>query len=203
MLRLFGSIILGAAVAFGLFFIMAKLVENTGEPGEAPPPAPIINIIMQEPDEATNTRVRTPPPPPPPPQEPPKVEVVEPDTSEPDMTGFSLNIPSVNTGSVGVNIGGIGAMQDGEATPIFRIDPKYPPEAARDGKEGWVQLSFTINEVGGVEDVEVIDAEPKRIFDREAKRALRKWKYKPKVEDGVAMRQPGLKVRLDFTLDNG
>jgi protein TonB len=91
-------------------------------------------------------------------------------------------------------------MRDGDATPIVRIDPKYPPEAARDGKEGWVELSFTINEVGGVEDVEVIEADPKRIFDREAKRALRKWKYRPKVVDGIPERQPGLKVRLDFTL---
>ena len=203
MFRLIGSIFLGALVAFGLFFIMAKLVENTGKATEAPPPVPIINIIMQEPDEATQTRVRVPPPPPPPPQEPPKVEIVEPDTSEPDVTGFSLAMPSVDTGGVGVTIGGVGAMQDGEATPIFRIDPKYPPEAARDGKEGWVELSFTINEVGAVEDVDVIDADPKRIFDREAKRALRKWKYKPKVVDGVAQRQPGLKVRLDFTLDQG
>lgn len=201
MLRMIISIFLGAGVAFALFVVMAKLVENTGEPGEKPPPAPIIDIIMQEPDEATQTRVRQPPPPPPPPQEPPKVELVEPDTVEPDANAFSLAVPSIDTGGVGVSIGGIGAMQDGEATPIFRMDPKYPPEAARDGREGWVQLSFTINEVGGVEDVEVIDADPKRIFDREAKRALRKWKYKPKVVDGVAQRQPGLKVRLDFTLD--
>jgi protein TonB len=48
--------------------------------------------------------------------------------------------------------------------------------------------------------VEVLDADPKRVFDREAKRALRKWKYRPKVVDGVAQMQPGLQVRLDFTL---
>ncbi len=201
MIRLIVSILLGAVVAFGLFVVMAKLVENTGEPGEKPPPPPVIDIIMQEPDESTNTRVRTPPPPPPPPQEPPKVELVEPEAAEPDANGFSLNIPGVDTGSVGVSIGGVGAMmRDGDATPIVRIDPKYPPQAARDGKEGWVDLSFTINEVGGVEDVEVIDADPKRIFDREAKRALRKWKYRPKVVDGVAQRQPGLRVRLEFNL---
>lgn len=201
MVRFIASIFLGAFVAFALFVVMAKLVENTGEPGKPVEPAPVIDIIMSEPDENTNTRVRRPPPPPPPPQEPPKVKMVEPDAAEPDTNGFSLNIPGVDTGSVGVNIGGVGAMmRDGDATPIVRIDPKYPPEAARDGKEGWVELSFTINEVGGVEDVEVIDADPKRVFDREAVRALRKWKYRPKVVDGIAERQPGLKVRLDFTL---
>ncbi len=201
MVRLIASIFLGALVAFALFVVMAKLVENTGEPGKTPEPPPVIDIIMSEPDESTNTRVRRPPPPPPPPQEPPKVEMIEPDQAEPDSDGFSLAIPGVDTGSVGVNIGGIGGMmRDGDATPIVRIDPKYPPQAARDGTEGWVELSFTINEVGGVEDVEVINADPKRVFDREAKRALRKWKYRPKVVDGVAMRQPGLKVKLEFSL---
>ncbi|MGQ8367423.1 energy transducer TonB [Glaciecola sp. 1036] len=201
MLRLIISIILGAAVAFALFVVMAKLVENTGEPAKAVEPPPVIDIVMQEPDDTTQTRVRQPPPPPPPPAEPPKVELVEPEAAEPDASGFSLSIPGVDTGGVGVNISGFGGqIKDGDATPIFRQDPKYPPEAARDGKEGWVLLSFTINEIGGVEDVEVIDAEPKRIFDREAKRALRKWRYNPKYVDGVAVRQPGLQVQLDFTL---
>ena len=92
-------------------------------------------------------------------------------------------------------------QRDGEATPIVRIDPKYPPQAARDGREGWVRLSFTINEVGGVDDIEVIEAEPKRVFDREARRALRKWKYKPKIVDGKAVKQTNMFVQLDFKLE--
>lgn len=63
--------------------------------------------------------------------------------------------------------------RDGDATPIVRIEPQYPIAAARDGKEGWVQLRFTINELGGVDDVEIINAEPKRLFDKEAIRALK------------------------------
>jgi protein TonB len=111
-------------------------------------------------------------------------------------------VPAIDTGGVGVDIGGVGAMQrDGDATPIVRIDPKYPPDAARDGREGWVKLQFTINEQGGVDDISVIDADPKRIFDREARRALSKWKYKPKIVDGKAVRQEGMFVQLDFKLE--
>lgn len=201
MFRLIASILLGAVVAFGLFVVMAKLVENTGEPAETPEPPPVIDILMTPPDENVNTRVRRPPPPPPPPQEPPKMQLAEPDVAEAETGGFSLNIPTVDTGEVGVSIGGIGGiMRDGDATPIVRIDPKYPPEASRDGIEGWVLLSFTINEVGGVEDIKVIDSQPRRIFDREARRALKRWKYRAKVEDGVPQRQPGLEVKLEFTL---
>ena len=57
--------------------------------------------------------------------------------------------------------------------------------------------------MGGVEDVQVIDADPKRIFDREAKRALRKWKYRPKIIDGKPQKQFGLQVQLDFKLNQG
>ena len=200
--RLIVSVLLGGVIAFVLFVIMAKLIANSSRPADKVPPAPVIDIVMSTPDDTTQTRNRVPPPPPPPPQQPPKLEPVEPDTADANTDGLSFNMPAVDIGGASVDMGGVGAMQrDGDATPIVRIEPKYPAQAARDGKEGWVKLSFTINEVGGVEDVDVIDADPKRVFDREAKRALRKWKYKPKVEDGKPMKQPGMKVQLDFKLD--
>lgn len=52
-------------------------------------------------------------------------------------------------------------------------------------------------------NVEVIDADPKRIFDREAKRALSKWKYRPKIIDGKPQKQVGLQVQLDFKINQG
>ena len=200
MVRIIVSILVGSSIAFGLFVVMAKLIQNDGEAMGALPPPPVIDIVMQKPDDELQTRLRKPPPPPPPPQEPPKIDLVEPDQADPNATGFNLSIPSVDTGGITTSVGGIGAMRDGNASPIVRIPPSYPSQAARDGKQGWVRLSFTINEMGGVEDVEVLDADPKRIFDRNAKRALRKWKYRPKIVDGVAQKQFGLEVQLDFKL---
>ena len=201
-MRVILSIFIGGAIAFGLFVLMAKLIENANRPLKKIEELPVIDIVMQEPDDETQTRTRVPPPPPPPPAQPPKVQPTEPDDAEPSSDGFSLNVPGIDTGGVNVNLGGVGALrQDGDATPIVRIDPKYPPQAARDGKEGWVRLSFTINEQGGVEDIKVTDADPKRIFDREARRALSKWKYKPKIEEGKAVRQLGQTVQLDFKLE--
>lgn len=203
-MRIVIAILVGAAIAFGLFVIMAKLVENTNQPQADVPEAPVIDVVMNDPDENTQTRQRVPPPPPPPPKQPPKIEPVEPDVEDANADGVSFNMPSVDVGGASIDIGGVGNMQrDGEATPIVRIEPKYPVQAARDGKEGYVILSFTINEVGGVDDVDVIDADPKRVFDREAKRALGKWKYKPKIVDGKAVKQFNMKVQLDFKLDQG
>jgi protein TonB len=200
MLRLILSVIAGAAVAFVLFVIMAELIANSSRPADEAPPAPVIDIVMSKPEESVQTRTRVPPPPPPP-KQPPKIQPVEPDTAEADASGITFDMPAVDTGGISLGVG-VGALQrDGEATPIVRIEPKYPVQAARDGKEGWVRLSFTINEVGGVEDVKVLAAEPKRVFNREATRALRKWKYKPKIVEGKPVKQFNMRVQLDFKLE--
>lgn len=50
-------------------------------------------------------------------------------------------------------------------------------------------------------DPVIIDAEPKRVFDREAIRAIKRWKYRPKVVEGVAQLQTNQSVQLDFKID--
>lgn len=202
MVRFFVSILLGAGITFGLFYFMAFLIASGDRAKEEQVENVVVEINTTPPESKAETRRRVPPPPPPPPKVPPKAQEPEPETNN-SNSGLTFNMPGVQIAgaSSGISAPGAGFARDGEATPIVRIEPKYPIQAARDGKEGWVKLSFTINEIGGVEDVEVIDAEPKRVFDKEAKRALRKWKYKPKVVDGKPQKQPGLTVVLDFKMD--
>ncbi len=204
MVRLLVSILLGAAVTFALFSFMAFLISSGDRKEEEKLENIIVEVNTTPPKSAAEQRRRVPPPPPPPPKQPPKPQAPEPEVNN-DSGGLTFNMPGVQLAgaNAGISAPGAGFGRDGDATPIVRIEPKYPIQAARDGKEGWVRLSFTINEIGGVEDVKVIEAQPKRIFDKEARRALRKWKYKPKVVDGKAMRQPGLTVQLDFKMDGG
>ena len=61
-------------------------------------------------------------------------------------------------------------------------------------------LEFTITETGTVRNPKVVDAKPKRIFDRAAIQAIRKWKYRPRVIDGVAVERTE-EVKLTFDLD--
>ncbi|GLS83878.1 energy transducer TonB [Paraferrimonas haliotis] len=203
MLRALVSLILGAVVTFALFVFMAFLIGGGAQRADNATESPVIEITMDRQDAKAQNKPRFKPKPPPPPEQPPKPEAPPPESST-DTSGMSFNMSGVGIGAASTGIGDPGSFMkgDGDATPIVRIEPRYPIKAARDGKEGWVQLSFTINEVGGVEDVEVIAAEPRRLFDREAVRALKKWKYKPKIVDGKAMRQEGMTVQLDFTLDN-
>ena len=204
MKRFLVSLLLGAVVTFGLFSFMAFLVSSGDRNKEVALENIIVEVNTTPPKSAAEQRRRVPPPPPPPPKSPPKQQAPEPDTSA-DTGGLTFNMPGVqlSNASSGLSAPGAGFGRDGDATPIVRIEPKYPIQAARDGKEGWVKLSFTINEIGGVEDVKVIEAKPKRVFDKEAKRALRKWKYKPKVVDGKSLVQTGLTVQLDFKMDGG
>lgn len=203
MKRLLVSLVLGVAITFGLFVFMSELIAKGGRPPEGPSSNTVIEIVMDKPKSSVQKIKRVPPPPPPPPKTPPKTPPVEPDPVDNSTGGISLEVPDVQVESSSISLGqpSAGVSRDGDATPIVRIEPKYPIKASRDGKEGWVRLSFTINEIGGVEDVKVIEAEPKRLFDKEAKRALRKWKYKPKIVDGKAVKQPGLQVRLEFNLN--
>ena len=205
MVRALISILLGVVITFGLFVFMSELIAKGGRPPEGPSSNTVIEIVMDKPKSSVQQRKRIPPPPPPPPKTPPKTPPAEPDPVDNSTGGISLQVPDVQVEGSSISLSGPGAnlSRDGDATPIVRIEPKYPIKAARDGKEGWVKMSFTINEIGGVEDVKVIEAQPKRLFDKEAKRALRKWKYKPKIVDGKAEKQPGLQVVLEFKLDKG
>jgi len=197
--RFIASVILGVVITFGLFVFMAFLISSGSSPDDKEMEKIVVEINSTPPDSKTQQRKLVPPPPPPPPKQPPKPEQPEPEQAIAD-SGFNFNMPSVNVGG-SIGLSGPGALiRDGDATPIVRIEPKFPTKAARDGIEGWVQLSFEINEIGGVENVQVINAEPKRVFDREARKALRKWKYKPKMVEGKAQRQTGLTVQLDFKL---
>jgi protein TonB len=45
-----------------------------------------------------------------------------------------------------------------------------------------------------------MNSHPSSIFDRSALKAIRKWKYNPKIEDGEPVERPGIKVRLKFNL---
>ncbi|MCL2915774.1 energy transducer TonB [Shewanella corallii] len=202
MIRAIVSILIGAAITFALFVFMAFLIGGGAKRAEVGEESPVIQITMDKQDATAQKKPRVAPKPPPPPEQPPKPDTTPPDASSDIDTSMSFNMGAVDAGSAntGFKLGNM-MTRDGDATPIVRIEPQYPVAAARDGKEGWVQLSFTINEIGGVEDIEIIKSEPRRIFDREAKRALKKWKYKPKIVDGKAIKQPGMTVQLDFKLN--
>ncbi|MBT1449791.1 energy transducer TonB [Glaciecola sp. XM2] len=68
--------------------------------------------------------------------------------------------------------------------------------------ERWVELSFDITESGTVVNIKVIKSTHQGVFDKAAINALEKWKYQPKIVDGVAVAQKDMKVRLQFDIED-
>jgi protein TonB len=93
------------------------------------------------------------------------------------------------------------AGSDRDVIPLVRINPDYPPSALRRELEGWVQVQFTITPAGSVQDAIVVDAEPKDVFDEAALKAIVRWRYNPKVENGAAVERVGVQTRIVFRLD--
>lgn len=87
------------------------------------------------------------------------------------------------------------------ATPVKRVAPVYPQEAASNNQEGSVILQFDITENGSTDNIRIIDSFPDGVFDASATTALKQWQYKPRIQGGKAERQAGILVQLDFRLD--
>jgi periplasmic protein TonB len=119
--------------------------------------------------------------------------------------GFSLAgrpyLGAVGDGGVGDPGPASGSNLGSEAIPLVRVNPLYPPRAQSRGVEGWVLLQFTISPQGTTKDIEVLDADPKGYFERAAKDAVRKYKYKPRVVDGVAVDWPGVQLVISFEIE--
>jgi len=190
------AVIGGAAMTFAAFAFMQYLISGE-QRAPVKPGGDIIVEIFQAPEDSKVRHIQKIQPPPPMPKVPQKAPPL--DTSADPVLAISDFTP-VTIDDFGGDINNTVNRPTGDATPIVRINPKYPSTAARDGIEGWVQLSFSISPTGEVIDPVVINAEPKRTFDREAIRAIKRWKYRPKVIEGVAQLQTGQTVQLDFKL---
>ena len=74
-------------------------------------------------------------------------------------------------------------LSDRDPLPLVRVEPQYPPQAARRGLEGWVHVRFTITTAGSIKDPQVVKSSH-GVFERPALQAVAKWKYQPQTKDG-------------------
>jgi protein TonB len=200
MARHLSAAFLAIFVTFGLFYLMQALIlgkdMKLGESGGT-----MIDFVRLKKDSELETKKR---------KMPDKKEPEEP-PPPPDLSMAKSNKPSQEMGEmafaidVDVNMDGAGfeiAAADTDIVPIVRVEPQYPLRASERGIEGWVEVEFTISKLGTVKDPNVINSHPSSIFDRSALKAIRKWKYNPKIEDGEPVERSGVKVRLKFDLSN-
>lgn len=126
-------------------------------------------------------------------------------------SGLSFGVPMFNEAEFSeLGDGGLldsfanGAMdKDSVDTPpkVKRRSPIIYPELARSqGVSGYVTMNVLINETGNVEDVEIVDSEPKEIFDLKAANTIRSWLFEPATYDGRTVKVWAMQ-KIVFKLD--
>ncbi len=198
--RYLPSVVLGGIVTFGLFFLMQSLIAYGSAGNQDEVIGSVIDFVMVDQESDTQTKRRR----------APRKVVEERPPEPPDLDMQRARMPQSQANmafarfdfgdlSGGPHIGG--APTDGDILPLVRIEPRYPARALQREIEGWVLLEFSISPAGTVVNPFVVDSEPPRTFDRAALRAVSRWKYKPKVEDGVAVMRHGVQIVLTFELE--
>lgn len=199
--RMLGAFGAAWIVTFGLFYLMQSLIGVEGELDESKAPK-VVDFVRVQRSEVVKQKTReapkkvtldeTPPP--------PDMSTDQSTSLDPDAIGVAAVVEE--SGGGGDGSGGLGIMTaDGEAVPLVRVPPQYPERAQQRGIEGRVLVQFTITKSGSVRDPKVIASEPPGVFDQAAMKAVLQWKYNPKIVNGKAVEQPGVKVAFPFKLD--
>ena len=198
-MRILLAVGLGLLTTFGLFWVMQALVGVSGELQEGRSRLSIEFVRLKR-DTTPELKKREPPQREKPEQPPPPPEMNLAKNLDPGEALGNI-VPMVDTAlelEKATSLGTGGADRD--VVPLVRVDPEYPPQAKQRRIEGFVDIEFTIGPAGTVQNPKVIAARPTSVFERSALRAVRRWRYNPKIEDGVAVERTGVKVRLRFEL---
>ena len=201
-LRYAAAGLLATCVTFGLFYLMQALIWMGSAEAEKLFTGQVIEFVRLKRESELELKKRRMPEKTPPEEEPPppELDLARPLRPEQNLDAMSIALRQQVDIAGGLDLGMVASDQD--IVPIVRVDPQYPIRAADRGIEGWVEVEFTISAAGTVKNPVVVASHPSSVFNRAAIRAIRKWKYSPKIEDGVAVERTGVNVRINFTLEN-
>ncbi len=200
MMRYAFSVVIGTIVTLSLLFVMHLLIVTGKQALTKPRDRANLEFVRVKRNESLNVDEFTPEKPPKPPETPPETPPQDLDNIDPDAPSVSIAPPTVDANT---NIGGPGGMNiaEGDYLPIVRVAPVYPARALSRGLEGYVDMSFTVTTTGTVKDP-VVMFSTSSLFERAAIRAVLKFKYKPRVVDGVPVEVPNVKTRITFQIED-
>jgi protein TonB len=189
-------VVFGAAFATALFWLLSDLVRTPFDPSPRVE-ARSFHYTRLRPETAPEPRRREkierelPPPVP----EVPRIGVT--------ATGVKGTVarlaPIVDRSGGGLRTQ-FAAGSDRDVIPLVRVPPEYPPRAITLGIEGWVLVEFTITATGSVTDALIAAAEPAGVFDDAALKAIARWRYNPKIENGAAVERVSVQTKIVFEL---
>jgi len=200
-IRWFISMVMALAITLVLFYLMQALIATGSKLEQSATVFKIVDATMPDIEMEVIREIEKP-------QEIQQLDTPPPEVQERSLTmdsGPSLNLQrAVVNLDAGLDIGGASiSITDGEMLPLVNVTPTYPTRAAQRGIQGWCQVSFTVTGTGGVENVVVIDGEPKGVFDSSSVRAAEKFKFQPRVVDGEGVPGPNVQYAFRYQLGGG
>jgi len=194
------SVVIGTVVTLSLLFVMHLLIASGKAALTKPRDRANLEFVRVRRNESLNVEDFTPEKPPKPPETPPETPPQDMDNMDPNAPTINVAPPTVDANT---DIGGPGGMNiaEGDYLPIVRVAPVYPARALSRGLEGYVDMQFTVTTTGTVRDPVVLFS-TSSLFERAASRAVLKFKYKPRVVDGVPVDVPGVKTRITFQIED-
>lgn len=86
--------------------------------------------------------------------------------------------------------------------PIVREPAGYPEEAYIQQIEGFVVVSFDVNRQGTVENLRIVESEPRGTFERGVIQSVLQWRYEPPTDYyGNIVRACGKRQRFAYSLN--
>ena len=204
--RYISALLVGIGITLILFFIMQALIDSGDQQYRSDSDGQIMEFVRIKDDESLSLKDRRKPKKPEPPKEPPPPpKLIVEKQAKPTMNRIKIDIPNIDLPTIaggGPFLGNWAGnpLAEGDVLPIVRIDPQWPREALVEGIEGYVIVEVLIAADGSVASAVVVESVPRRMFDRNVIRAVLKWKFKPRIVNGVAVERRAIQ-RLDFNLD--
>lgn len=188
---------LGIAITLSLLYVMQALIELGPGPNLTPRMPIIGSFVHKKIVEHLDTK-ETKPEPIDPPLPPPPTKSTTDFSDERTFVHFPVDqgppIDVFGPTSVFSNT-------DGPLVSIIKVSPNYPASAISKGLEGWVLVQFDVTPLGNVSNVVVLETSH-AMFNKSAKAAALRFRYKPRVVDGVAQTVRGLRNRFVYQIKN-
>ena len=201
-IALLPAALIAAAVVFGLFLLMAKLIEVKEISKEENPFRTLERITPQQQEQEIRRtqrksakRIETANKPPP----PPKLSAAKSNVNLPTPQIQGAAPAELQIGEVSGFAMDAVAVSDRDAQPIRPPIPVYPTRAAERGKEGDCEVRFDVDTRGKPYNIQADCTDS--VFNREAERAVSKVEFAPKIVRGKPAERKNVVYPLEFRLE--
>ena len=161
-----------------------------------------VDFIRIKQDDTLQERKRTIPDKPPTPKRPPQPQIELDVNKPPPVAKLDFEMPdfSLPTDFSGAFLSNLESMGSGisQLIPIVKVAPRCPREAQINGINGSVKMLLTVSATGRVNNIVIQSFKPSRVFNSEAIKAVKRWQFKPKTIDGIAVDQKG-ELEVEFS----